>query len=387
MTDMIHREPLTWGGEPVLSRWWRTLDKVTLAVIVVLFLLGLFLDLAASQPFVERKGGDPMATFYKQAVFASVAFAVMIGLSILDPVQVRRIGIIGFGIALIALVLVLVMGVSVNGATRWLRIAGQTIQPSELVKPMLIVLSAWLIGASQDIKGRPGLAISLGVTVLVLVLLRMQPDMGQSALVALGWMVLFFIAGGSILMIGVMSGVLSAVGVLAYVQLPHVQDRVNSFLADDVGAHDQVGVSMRAVQQGGWFGEGMGEGTFKYRLPDAHTDFIFAVAVEEHGLILGLLILALFATVALRSLWRLSSERDPFIRLAGAGLALTFVAQAFVNIGVAVYFLPTTGMTLPLMSFGGSSMLSSGIALGMLLAFTRSRPQGRIEDAFQSRRR
>lgn len=384
MTDMMHTKPLAWGGEPVLSRWWRTLDKVTLAVIVVLFLLGLFLDLAASQPFVERKGGDPMATFYKQAVFASAAFAVMIGLSILDPVQVRRIGIIGFGIALIALVLVPVMGVSVNGATRWLRIGAQTIQPSEFAKPLLIVLSAWLIGASQNMNG---VAMSLGATMIVLLLLRLQPDMGQSALVALGWMVLFFIAGGSILMIGVMSGIVSAVAVLAYVQLPHVQDRVNSFLADDVGAHDQVGVSMRAVQQGGWFGEGMGEGTFKYRLPDAHTDFIFAVAVEEHGLILGLLILALFATVALRSLWRLGNERDPFIRLAGAGLALTFAAQAFVNIGVAVYFLPTTGMTLPLMSFGGSSMLSSGIALGMLLAFTRSRPQGRIEDAFQSRRR
>lgn len=387
MTDMVYGTVLSRPGEPILSRWWRTIDRTTLGAIVVLFGVGLYLALAASQPLAEQRGGDPMAAFQKQAVFAAVSFISMIVLSVLGPVQVRRFGIVTFLVVLACLLLLPLIGHTKNGATRWLVLAGFSIQPSEFVKPTLIILSAWLVGASQEINGPPGVSLSLGMTILVVALLLIQPDVGQGALIALGWMVIYFISGGPMVLIGGLAGIVAGVGIMTYFQFSHIRDRINTFFSDEVNPYSQIGRAVRAVQEGGLFGQGMGEGWVKYKLADSHTDFIIAVAAEEHGLVFVLAIMALYVTVVVRSLWRLTRERDPFIRLAGAALALTFAAQAFVNIGVAVQMLPTTGMTLPLISYGGSSMLATGIALGMLLAFTRSRPQGQIEDAFQARRR
>ena len=218
------------------------------------------------------------------------------------------------------------------------------------------------------------------VAAIVVVLLALQPDFGQASLVLFSWCVMFFIAGASILWILGVAGLAVVGGVFAYGSSEHFARRIDGFLAAEVDPRTQLGYATNAIQEGGFFGVGVGEGTVKWSLPDAHTDFIIAVAAEEYGLVLVLAIMALYATVVIRSLLRLRSERDPFARIAGTGLACAFGVQALINMGVAVRLLPAKGMTLPFVSYGGSSVIASGIAIGMLLALTRTRPQGQIAE-------
>jgi len=213
--------------------------------------------------------------------------------------------------------------------------------------------------------------------------LAMQPDFGQSMLVLFGWGVIYFIAGAPMLLIALVLGLIGMGGTFAYSHSEHFARRIDGFMNADVDPRSQIGYATNAIQEGGFFGVGVGNGQVKWTLPDAHTDFIIAVAAEEYGLILVLVIIALYCTVVVRSLFRLMKERDPFVRLAGTGLACIFGVQAMINIGVAVRLLPAKGMTLPFVSYGGSSVIAAGITVGMLLALTRTRPQGEFADVFK----
>jgi cell division protein FtsW len=384
MTEMVYGSMPVRVSEPVLPRWWRTLDKWSLAAVFVLFGVGLLLGLAASVPLAERNGLDPYTYVNRQAVFGGVAMLVMLLLSMANPDQVRRLGILGFTFALAALVTLPVIGDDLGkGATRWINLGFITVQPSEFLKPGLMIVTGWLIAASFDLNGPPGKLISFGLAVFAAMFLAFQPDFGQAMLVLFGWGVIYFVAGARMTLIIAIVGLVVVGGYTAYHNSEHFARRIDGYLSSEIDPRSQIGYAANAIQEGGIFGVGIGEGQVKWILPDAHTDFIIAVAAEEYGLILVLFIIGLYGTIVMRSFWRLMGERDPFIRFAGTGLTAILGVQAMINMGVAVRLLPAKGMTLPFVSYGGSSLIAAAITMGMLLALTRTRPQGQISDIFK----
>lgn len=386
MTEMVFGTVRVRAGEPVLPRWWRTIDKWALSAILALFGVGLLLGLAASVPLAEKNGLEPFYYVKRQAFFGVMALAAMMGISMLPPQQVRRLGVIGFLGAFVAILLLPVFGTDFGkGAVRWFSFGFASVQPSEFLKPGFVIIAAWFMAAAHEVAGPPGRLYSFLLTGIIVVCLALQPDFGQASLVLFSWMVMYFISGAPILPLVATGGLTAAGGFFAYNMSEHFARRINGFLSAEIDPRTQIGYATNAIQEGGFFGVGVGEGTVKWSLPDAHTDFIIAVAAEEYGLILVLAIIALYAVVVVRSLTRLMRERDPFARIAGAGLACAFGVQAFINMGVAVRLLPAKGMTLPFVSYGGSSVIASGIALGFLLALTRIRPQGEISDILARR--
>ena len=384
MTEMVYGSNPVRVSEPVIPRWWRTIDKWTLTSVFVLFGVGLLLGLAASVPLATRNGLEPFYYVQRQAFFGGVALVVMLGISMMPPDMVRRLGVMGFAIAMLALMLLPVFGTDFGkGAVRWFSFGFASVQPSEFLKPGFVIVVAWLIAASQDLNGPPGKLLSFVLTVIVVGFLAMQPDFGQSALVLFAWGVVYFIGGAPMLLIGIVGGLVGVGGLAFYESSEHFARRIDGFLSPDVDPRTQLGYAANAILEGGFFGVGVGEGQVKWSLPDAHTDFIIAVAAEEYGLLLVLGILALYCVIVVRSLWRLLPERDPFARLAGSGMACIFGVQAMINMGVAVRLLPAKGMTLPFVSYGGSSVIAAGITLGMLLALTRERPRGQMSDVFR----
>lgn len=386
MTEMVYGSMPSRVSEPVLPRWWRTIDRWSMMAVFALFAIGILLGLAASVPLAQRNGLGEFHYVLRQAFFGVMALAVMILISMSPPAMVRRLGVLLFLGAFCALAALPFLGTDFGkGAVRWFSLGFASVQPSEFLKPGFVVLAAWLIAASQEPMGPAGKTWSFCITLMIVALLAIQPDFGQAALVLFGWGVVYFIGGASILLIMLVAAMVAAGGFAAYNLSEHFARRINGFLSPDVDPRTQLGYATNAIQEGGFFGVGVGEGQVKWSLPDAHTDFIIAVAAEEYGLVLVLLIIVLYATIVARSLMRLVQERDPFIRLAGAGLACIFGVQAMINMGVAVRLLPAKGMTLPFVSYGGSSVIAAGITLGFLLALTRSRPQGVMGDIFQRR--
>ncbi len=386
MTEMVYGATPVRVEDPVVSRWWRTLDKVTLTAVLLLMAVGLLVGLAASPPLAARNGLPPFFYVQRQVVFGLMGITAMILVSMMSPERIRRLAVLGFFVGLLALILLPFFGTDFGkGAVRWFSLGVGSLQPSEFVKPMLAVFAAWLLASGQEPGGPPGKALSVGFLFLVLALLVIQPDFGQAALVAAGWMAMYFVAGAPMTLLIVLAGLVVAGGWFFYHSSEHFARRIDGFLAADVDPRTQMGFAQNAISEGGFFGAGVGEGRVKWSLPDAHTDFIIAVAAEEYGLILVLFIIGLFATVLLRSLFRLMRERDMFIRLAGTGLVVMISLQAMINMGVAVRLLPSKGMTLPFVSYGGSSLLAMGISIGMLLAFTRTRPQGEIGELLARR--
>ncbi|NCU21515.1 cell division protein FtsW, partial [Candidatus Falkowbacteria bacterium] len=320
MTEMVFGTVPVRAGEPILPRWWRTVDRWALSSVLLLFAVGLLLGLAASVPLAEKNGLDPFYYVTRQAVFGTVALAVMVLVSMLSPVQVRRLGVLGFVGAFVALMLLPVFGTDFGkGAVRWFSFGFASVQPSEFLKPCFVVIAAWLMAAAQDLGGPPGRFYSFVLAVVVVLLLALQPDFGQASLVLFSWGVMYFVAGAPFLLLTLLAGLTVAGGLFAYNASEHFARRINGFLSPEIDPRTQIGYATNAIQEGGFFGVGVGEGTVKWSLPDAHTDFIIAVAAEEYGLVLVLLIIALYASVVLSSLWRLLRERDPFTRLAGAG--------------------------------------------------------------------
>lgn len=386
MTEMVYGTMPARVGDPVLPRWWRTIDKWSLWSILLLFGIGILLGAAASPPLAEKNGLTAFYYVERQFFFGCVAIVVMLGVSMMSPAQVRRLGVMGFLAAFLGLALLPFFGTDFGkGAVRWFSMGFGSVQPSEFLKPGFVVLCAWLMAAAQDLNGPPGRLYSFLIAVVVVLLLALQPDFGQACLVLFSWAVIYFIGGAPFTVLMAVGGITVLGGLTAYEASEHFARRIDGFLSAEIDPRTQLGYATNAIQNGGFFGVGVGEGQVKWSLPDAHTDFIIAVAAEEYGLVLVLAIIALYATVVVRSYLRLMRERDPFIRLAGAGLATAFGVQAMINMGVAVRLLPAKGMTLPFVSYGGSSVIASGIAVGMLLAFTRSRPQGEIGDILARR--
>ena len=381
MTEMVFGATPMRAGDPILPKWWRTVDRWSLFAVLCLFAIGLLLGLAASVPLAEKNNLTPFYYVTRQAVFGAMGLGVMFVVSLMSPRQIRRLGVTGFLISVIVVALLPVIGTDFGkGATRWLSLGFASVQPSEFLKPCFIAAAAWCMAASQEVGGPPGKTISFGITVAVVLTLAMQPDFGQASLVLFSWGVMFFVAGAPLALLLGVAGLAVAGGFFAYGSSEHFARRIDGFLSAEIDPRTQIGYATNAIQEGGFFGVGVGEGTVKWSLPDAHTDFIIAVAAEEYGLIMVLVIIALYGTIVFRSLMRLLRERDPFARIAGTGLACAFGVQALINMGVAVRLLPAKGMTLPFVSYGGSSVIASGIAMGMLLALTRHRPQGEMSD-------
>ena len=357
----------------VFGRWWWTVDRWTLLAVALLIALGGVLTLAASPAAADRLGLESFHFVKRQLVFAISTLALLGFASLLSPLGVRRLGLLGFPVMLVALGATAFAGVEVNGARRWLDVAGLVIQPSELVKPLLAVVVALLLAARAGAPGRSALATAAVPLALVLAVLFLQPDVGTAVLVATVWLTQVFVAGLSLAWV-VALGLFGAAGaIVAYLALPHVASRIDRFLDPSTGDSFQIDTAREAFQHGGLLGRGPGEGVLKGVLPDAHTDFIFAVAGEEFGLAAGLILLALFAFVVLRCLTRTLQMSNRFLVLAATGLIAQFGLQAVINVGVNLDLMPTKGMTLPFISYGGSSMLGMGLAIGMLLALTRER--------------
>ncbi|MEE8544571.1 MAG: putative peptidoglycan glycosyltransferase FtsW [Alphaproteobacteria bacterium] len=357
----------------VVGRWWWTVDRWSLAGIATLVLVGAVLTLAASPAVADRIGLDSFFFVKRHFALLPPALLVMFGISMLSPLGVRRLGAIGFVVSLVLLAATLFGGDEIKGARRWLYLGAWSLQPSEFVKPTFAVVAAWMFAQAKVDPGFPGNWLSAGLLALVCTPMLLQPDFGMVVMVAAAWSAQFFIAGLPMVWVGLLTGLALGGGVAAYALLPHVARRIDLFLNPASGDTYQVDRAIEAFANGGLLGRGPGEGVIKTVIPDAHTDFIFAVAGEEFGLMVCLLIVALFAFVVIRGLARMLQENDYFILLATSGLLVQFGLQAVINMGVNLRLMPTKGLTLPFVSYGGSSLLALAIALGMVLALTRRR--------------
>ena len=388
MTEIVYGTVGSSRNEPSFSNWLHTVDRWSILCILVLFGIGLLLGLAASPPLAEKNGYAPFYYVYKQVIFGCSALFFMFILSFFSKDNVRRFSVLLFLITFLALILLPFFGTDFGkGATRWYSFGFGSIQPSEFLKPVFVVFSAWLIAESEKINGPPGNFLSFLMAVLITLLLIVQPDFGQAALILFGWGVVYFVGGAPIILLIIIAGAVICLGIFMYLDSEHFARRIDGFLSTDVDPTTQMGFVNNAIREGGWFGVGVGEGEVKWSLPDAHTDFIIAVAAEEYGLILVVIIIMLYTVFTIRCLYRLMKKKDPFVKLAGAGLTAMFAMQAIINMGVAVRLLPAKGMTLPFVSNGGSSLIATGIGVGMLLVFTRSRPQGEVRDLLSKKRR
>ncbi|HEX9647938.1 MAG TPA: putative lipid II flippase FtsW [Alphaproteobacteria bacterium] len=359
----------------LVARWWWTVDRWMLAALALLIGVGAVMVLAASPAVAERLDLDGFYFVRRHLLLLGPALAVMLAASLLSPTGVRRLAVILLAAGLVLMVATLLVGEDVKGARRWLSIAGLSVQPSEIVRPGFVVVAAWLFATRRQYPRFPGDALATVLLGLVLLLLVLQPDFGMAFTLAGVWLAEFFVAGLPMIWIG---GLLAlGVGglVAGYVGLDHVHSRVDRFLDPAAGDTYQVDTSLRAFASGGLLGRGPGEGVVKGQLPDAHADFIFAVIGEEFGLIACLVLVGLFAFVVLRGFARLMREEDLFAVIAGAGLLSLFGLQALLNMAVTLRLVPTKGMTLPFVSYGGSSLIALAAGMGMMLALTRWRPR------------
>lgn len=357
-----------------LAEWWRSTDRLMLAAVLFLMLCGLLLSFAASPSVADRIGVDSYHFVKRHAAFLIPAVLLFLGCSILTPRQVRRASLALFAVAILLLIATLFVGAEVKGSRRWIALAGFTLQPSEFVKPAFVVVTAWLFAENSRRPDIPGNLFAIILFGIVAALLLAEPDFGQTMLVAIVWGVLFFLAGMSWLWIAALGGL--AVGGLmaAYVFFPHVAGRIDRFITGD-GDNFQVEAGREAIISGGWLGQGPGEGTVKRIIPDSHADFPLAVAAEEFGIIACTLLVALFAFVVVRGLNHALRERDPYVRLATSGLVSLFAIQSMINMMVNLQLMPAKGMTLPFISYGGSSLMAMAITMGFVIALTRRRPE------------
>lgn len=357
----------------LIGRWWWTVDRWVLAAIFLLIAIGAVLTVTASPAVSTRLGLGTFGLAKRHLVLLPVAVVLMLGVSLATPRWVRRLSVLGFLATLVLLAAVLLFGHEVKGAARWINLFGFSLQPSEFAKPFFAVVAAWLLALGRHDESFPGRTVALGLWLLAAALLMLQPDVGQTAILTGVFGVQLFLAGLSwVLVTGlVVSAIVGLLG--AYFTLPHVAQRIDSFLDPSVGDGYQIGRSMEAFMNGGLWGRGPGEGTVKAYLPDAHSDFVFAVAGEELGMVACLIIVGLFAFVVLRGFTRLLREDSLFVVLAATGLLAQFGFQALVNMGSALHLMPTKGMTLPFLSYGGSSLLALALGMGMVLALTRRR--------------
>jgi cell division protein FtsW len=359
------------------AEWWWTVDKYLLAGLVALIIGGVVLSLAGSMPVAERLGYDTFHFVKRHVLFFLPAIGVMIATSFLTPRQARRVAMIVLVVSLVLMLATLFVGTEIKGARRWISLFGLSLQPSEFMKPAFVVIVAWLFAENARRSDIPGNMFALILLAIAVALLVAEPDFGQTILIAVAWGALFFMAGVPWLWIAGL-GLLAIGGIAAaYATLPHVAGRIDRFITPQSGDTYQIDRALESILRGGWFGRGPGEGTVKRILPDAHTDFIFAVAAEEFGIILCIGLVVIFALVVFRGFANSLRTVDPFARLAAAGLVVLFGVQSVINMAVNLRLMPQKGMTLPFISYGGSSMLAVAFGMGLLLAFTRRRPEPR----------
>jgi cell division protein FtsW len=365
---------LTRDSRGRLADWWWTVDRMALFAMLGLIAIGLVLAFAAS-PAATAHNAVQAGNFHfaaKQIVFAALAAVIVVGASLVNPKDLRRVAAIVFFAALAGSVLVLLTGAEVLGARRWIDLGWLTIQPSEFLKPSFAVLCAAVLASKPQGRIRKEL-VSFLLVLFPLVLLILEPDVGQTGLLLALWGGMLFLDGISVVWVGTITGIGTSLGGLAYILIPHVHHRIDQFLGGGKPGY-QSGLALKAFEHGGLAGVGPGAGTIKYHIPYAHSDFIFAVAGEEFGLALCGFIAILFCALSVRLLLRAAAAKDKFSQLAGAGLALIVALQAFINMGVAVNLLPAKGMTLPFISYGGSSLFAVAVTMGFALAVTRQRP-------------
>lgn len=376
MTELAFRSAFGRGDGSLLADWWHTVDRWALGAVVLLFALGIVLGLAASPPLAEKNGLWTYHYVLRHVIFALVAFGVVIAVSVTPLRWIRRAGIVGFLLFWFATAMLPFLGTDFGkGAVRWYSLGFMGLQPSEFLKPAFVIAAAWLMAGSAERGGPPGRSLSGVVAMAIAAMLALQPDFGQAMLVVAIWSTMVFVSGAPLVLLIGLGGAIGLAGSAAYFNSSHFAGRINGYLAEEVDPNTQLAYAQSAIREGGLFGVGAAQGSVKWTLPDAHTDFIIAVAAEEFGLILTLAICGVYLVIVLRSLLRLLEERDMFIRLAGTGLAAAFGLQAFINMSVAIRLLPAKGMTLPFISYGGSSMIAAALGIGALLALTRVRPQ------------
>lgn len=355
------------------AAWWWTVDRPMLIALLALMLGGIVMSLAASPPVASRLGLEPFYFVSRHILYLLPALAVLFLTSFIPPRYIRRLALIIFGMSLLLIAATLHVGAEVKGARRWIVLLGINLQPSEFLKPSFVILSAWLFAQSAHRPEMPANTIALALLLVAVVGLVLQPDFGQTILIALVWAALFFLAGVRVAWVAALGGA-AAIGLIsAYKFIPHVARRIERFRDPSSGDTFNIDQALESFQRGGWFGRGPGEGTVKRILPESHTDFVFAVAAEEFGIVLCLLLVALFMFVVLRALHHAIRIQDPFARFATAGLAMLFGLQSAINMAVNLHLMPAKGMTLPFISYGGSSMISLAYGMGMLLALSRER--------------
>lgn len=359
----------------LVGRWWWTIDRLTLFVLMALIVVGFVMTLAASPAVAARLGQDQFFFFKRQLIFLIPALAVIFAVSLMSLTTVRRLAMLGFAGAFVMMVATLFSGQEIKGAHRWIYIAGLSLQPSEFVKPCFAVVAGWALAEARRGSNPLFYIGSVFLWGMVIGILVLQPDVGMAVVVTAVFGAQLFVAGLPMILVGLGAGALVLGGTVAYSLLPHVASRVDRFLDPSGGGdHYQIERAMDAFQAGGLFGRGPGDGSVKTILPDAHTDFIFAVAGEEYGFAACVLVVLLFAFIVFRGLGRLLGENNLFVMLAGTGIVTQFGLQAVINMGVNLRLMPTKGMTLPFISYGGSSLIALALGMGMLLALTRTRP-------------
>jgi cell division protein FtsW len=362
----------------LVSNWLWTVDRTLLAAIGGLMVCGILFGLAASPAVAERLGLSSFHFVHRQALYLAPAIALMLVVSFLSPRYIRRVALAVFVVSLAMVVATLFFGAEIKGARRWINLPAPlgAIQPSEFLKPAFVIMAAWAFSEGAKRTGMPGTILAILLLPAAILPLILQPDIGQTMLIAIVWCGLFFLAGLHVFWVLGLFGLGAGGILLAYKFVPHVTRRVNRFFDDKSGQDTfQVDSALDSFISGGFLGKGPGEGTVKRYLPDAHTDFIFAVTGEEFGIVVCMALAALFALIVLRSLVLAHRASDPFCRFAAAGLAMLFGVQSAINMAVNLHLMPPKGMTLPFISYGGSSLLSLALGMGFLVAVTRRRPR------------
>jgi cell division protein FtsW len=367
---------LTRTDRSIISEWWFTVDRPLVGAVVILMILGLLVSLAASPSAAQKIGAEPLYFFKRHLAYMAPAALLLFGASMFDPRLTRRAGLLLFLGGLTLMMLALAQGMEKNGSVRWLIFGGgHSLQPSEFVKPGFVILTAWLFSESARRPDMPSLPIAMAALGIFVTCLVLQPDIGQTMLSVMVWSGLFFLAGYSLVWITLAAAAGAGGFVAAYFTISHVKSRVDRFLYPSSGDTHQTDTALAAFREGGWLGRGPGEGVVKANLPDANTDYIFAATGEEFGLVFCLFLVCLYGFIVWRGLRAAGRTQDPFIRLALSGLMMLFGFQTLINMAVNVDMLPSKGMTLPFLSYGGSSLTATALTMGLAIGLARRWPE------------
>ena len=376
MTHQAYSPAFSRNDQSAIAKWFWTVDRGLLGAALALMGLGVALSFASSPAAIlaDESISDPFYYSWRMIVFASGGTIAMLVASLLSPRGVRRIALLALLGAIGVMALLPIIGDEVKGASRWINLGPLSLQPSEFAKPGLIVFAAWMFSEGQKGQGVPGVSIAFGFWALTVGLLVIQPDIGQTLLITTTFMAVFFMAGVPLKWMAVLGGMVIAGITSIYFLFDHVQSRVAKFIAPGAEDTHQIDRASEAIRAGGLVGRGVGEGVMKRSVPDLHTDFIYSVAAEEFGLVLSLILIGLYAFIVIRGMRRAMKLNDPFEQTAAAGLFMLIGLQASINVAVNLNLIPTKGMTLPFISYGGSSMAAMGLTMGFALALTRRRP-------------